>query len=228
MSAFAATSVSATQIASVDASESARSIVITHGIDSNGTDLDRLCARLSTDGFHVYKYVYSPSDGTGGLEAPARGMAEFVESNVPKDARFSVVAFSMGGLISRWYLDVLGGAARTDRFVTISSPHNGSTLGYLRLNDGGRDLRPGSDFIRKLEAHRGPIERGEIDAYTFWTPLDLMIMPAKSSVVPWAKSRKFIVPAHPLMVRDPGVADALVSVLKQPLAAIAESKVEIR
>ncbi|MEX1049058.1 MAG: hypothetical protein WED15_06000, partial [Akkermansiaceae bacterium] len=33
----------------------------------------------------------------------------------------SIVAFSMGGLVSRHYLQQLGGAARCDKLITISS-----------------------------------------------------------------------------------------------------------
>ncbi len=201
----------------VDSAEAgARHVVVTHGIDSDGGDLKTLIKALKDTGFAVHLFVYTPSDGSLGLEKPAEDLAKFVERELPSDARFSLVAFSMGGLITRWYLDMLGGAARVERYITISSPHNGSLMGNLRWNRGGEQLRPGSEFLRKLESNKGPVQSGEVEAHSFWTPLDLMIVPANSSVVPWAQEHKFWVAAHPLMLTDKDVLRALRDILAKP------------
>jgi triacylglycerol lipase len=193
-----------------------RHVVVTHGIDSDGGDLKMLINALKRTGFAVHLFVYVPSDGSLGLEKPAEDLAKFVERELPADTRFSLVAFSMGGLITRWYLDILGGAARVERYVTISSPHNGSLMANLRWNLGGEQLRPGSDFLRTLESNNGPVQSGKIEAYSFWTPLDLMILPANSSVVPWAKEHMFWVAAHPLMLTDKDVLKTLCEILARP------------
>ncbi len=193
-----------------------RHVLVTHGIDSNGADLKMLIAALEQKGFVVHLFVYAPSDGSLGLEKPAGDLVQFVKRELPPDARFSIVAFSMGGLVTRWYLDILSGAERVDRFITISSPHKGSLLGHLRRNRGGQQLCPGSDFLRQLESRNGPVQSGAIESHSFWTPFDLMIVPANSSVVPWAKEHKFWVAAHPLMLTDKRVLSTLCDILSRP------------
>ncbi len=195
-----------------------RSVVITHGIDSKGRDLDRLHARLKDGGFEVYRFVYAPSDGTVCLEDSASQLKAFVDTTLPVGTRFSMVAFSMGGLISRWYLDKLDGAARVDRFITLATPHRGTILGYLRHNLAGRQLRPRSRFLRDLENSNGPVQRGELESHSFWTSFDLMIVPAHSSNVSWASVRHFWVPAHPFMLSDHCVLEAVAETLARPLS----------
>jgi triacylglycerol lipase len=56
----------------------------------------------------------------------------------------------MGGLVSRYYLQRLGGIHRVRKFVTIATPHRGTWTGFLRANPGARDMRPGSAFLRDL------------------------------------------------------------------------------
>lgn len=42
------------------------------------------------------------------------------------DAKLVFIAHSMGGLVARWYLNHLGGAALTRKLITLGTPHRGS------------------------------------------------------------------------------------------------------
>ncbi len=196
--------------------EDSHHVVLTHGIDSKGHDLRPLQRRLLREGFTVHAFVYAPSDGRKPLDAAAADLAEFVRSRVPFGKRFTLIAFSMGGLVARWYLDMLGGTEHAQRLITIASPHRGSLLAWLRFTPGARQLRPGSDFLRALSARNGPVQSGQFETHSFWTPLDLMVVPPWSSRVPWASSnRAVLVLAHPLMLRDGRVHNAVIEILSQ-------------
>jgi triacylglycerol lipase len=106
----------------------------------------------------------------------------------------------MGALVSRYYLQRLEGRAHVRRFVSISGPHAGTLTGWLRYNPGARDMRPGSELLRGLSAEPAPF--GDVQVFTLWTPLDLMIVPASSSRLDGARERTIPVILHPLMVRD--------------------------
>src|SRR5205085_9859257 len=120
--------------------------------------------------------------------------------------------FSMGGLVSRYYLQRLGGLARVRHFVTLSTPHQGTWLACLVSNPGCRQMRPGSAFLGDLASDA---ERLQGVAFTsFWTPLDLIILPPRSSEVPCARNVKMLVALHPLMVWAPRCHRAVASALR--------------
>lgn len=48
-------------------------------------------------------------------------------------AEVQLICHSMGGLLARWFLDVLGGASVTRRLVTIGTPHRGAFDAALAL-----------------------------------------------------------------------------------------------
>ena len=124
-----------------------------------------------------------------------------IDDLFPKEQPLDFVAFSMGGLVCRYYLQRLGGLERTGRFVTISTPHRGSWLAWLLFNTGGRQMRPGSPFLRDLARDADRLEATRFTS--LWTPLDVMIVPSNSSVIPEARCRKIWCLMHPLMVLEP-------------------------
>ena len=178
-------------------------VILVHGINDTGARLDRLAAFLREQGRETYSLDLAPSNGSEGLDRLAHQVAAFVGSNFASNRRVDLVAFSMGGLVARYYLQRLGGIDRTDRLVTISTPHRGTMPALLSGKTGIRQMRPSSAFLRELNADLSPLER--LAFTSIWTPLDLMIVPANSSVLPVGRSHAVRVPAHVLMVYSPKV-----------------------
>lgn len=89
--------------------------------------------------------------------------------------KVNLVGHSMGGLVIRYAVDVLGLHDRVDRAVTIASPHGGSAFAYLadlvpgkrKLTRAAAQMRPGSHFLRDLD--RAAIEN--VDSRVRWTAL---------------------------------------------------------
>jgi triacylglycerol lipase len=104
----------------------------------------------------------------------------------------------MGGLVSRHYLQELGGAGRCERFFTISSPHNGTQAAWCYPGEGARQMRPGSEFLERLS--RSESKLGDMPVVSYRTPMDLIILPADSSVWERAENLEFPVLLHPLML----------------------------
>ncbi len=61
------------------------------------------------------------------------------------DAKLVFVCHSMGGLIARWFIEVLGGAELTERLITIGTPHRGSINALDSLANG---FAPGIGAMR--------------------------------------------------------------------------------
>jgi triacylglycerol esterase/lipase EstA (alpha/beta hydrolase family) len=67
------------------------------------------------------------------------------------DAQLSLVCHSMGGLVARYYAEVLGDRARIRQIITLGTPFGGSVKA-LRLLTDGKVLKAGllSDKLRRL------------------------------------------------------------------------------
>ncbi len=153
---------------------------------------------LESAGQEIHALDLVPSNGELGIGELAGQVARFAETSLP--ASFDLVGFSMGGIVGRYYLQRLGGLSRVRRFITLGSPHHGTYMGWLRGNPGAKQMRRGSAFLQDLNSDADVLR--QVDFTSIWTPFDLMILPASSSVITAAKSIRVSVPAHPLLVKD--------------------------
>jgi triacylglycerol lipase len=166
---------------------------------------------LSARGFRPLAVDLSPSNGAVGLEDLAAQLNTFVERELAPDEPFDLVGFSMGGLVSRYYVQCLGGAERVGRLITISSPHQGTYWAWIASNAGSRQMRPGSAFLRELNRDITALER--VRHASIWTPLDLMILPAKSSRL--GEDFQLIIGLHALMPRSRRCTELVGRLLQQ-------------
>jgi triacylglycerol esterase/lipase EstA (alpha/beta hydrolase family) len=190
-------------------------VLLVHGIWDTGAKLAAMKGHLEAQGFApVVSMDLRPNDGSAPLEALARQVAHQVQllrtqSGVEK---VDVVAFSMGTLVSRYYLQRLGGKAEVRKFVSISGPHRGTWTAFFSGKKGAQQMRPNSPFLQALEADSDPW--GEVDVTCLYTPMDLMIFPSGSSLLKQARTvRTFPVMLHHLMLTDTGVLSAVIEAL---------------
>lgn len=176
-----------------------------HGIFEDGQAFRSLRKRLETHGIECYVPQLKPSDGRGGLDKLAEGLKQYIDKEFGENEKFALVAFSMGGLVSRYYLQKLGGAERCEAFITVSSPHHGTATAYTYPTKGARQMRPNSPFLMELEATEDTL--GDMPIVSYRTPMDLIILPTKSSIWDRAENRSFTVALHPLMLHTKSVLD---------------------
>lgn len=173
--------------------------------------------RLQSEGWSdVVAVNLRPNDGSASLVELAgqvRDAAEALRSRV-KASAIDVIGFSMGALVSRYWLQRLDGREVARRFISISGPHHGTLTAYVSGAPGIAEMRPNSRFLQALGDDPAPWGGTEVHAY--WTPLDLIIVPPRSSVLPGATLRTFPVLLHPLMLSDRRVLDAVVATLRAP------------
>jgi triacylglycerol lipase len=176
-------------------------VVLVHGIKDDSRKMEPLARHLRAEGREAHALTYRPSWGQTGIDQLARQLGEEIDRRFAPGRPLDFVGFSMGGLVCRYYLQRLGGLERAGSLVTIATPHRGSWLAWLLPNAGGRQLRPGSPFLRDLAQDAARLKA--IRFTSLWTPMDAMIVPAASSVIPEARCRKLWCLAHPLMVLEP-------------------------
>ena len=192
-------------------------VVLVHGIWKTHTTFRRMARYLTERGFEVHGIDLTPNDGRTGIDELAAQVAKFIDATFPAGSPLDLVGFSMGGLVTRYYVQRLGGLSRVRRFITISAPHHGSQWAYLRKLPGYLQMRPESDFLNDLNGDLASLMG--LDFTSIWTPLDLMIMPPVSSRLGVGEEVLVAAPLHALMLEDPRSFKAVAAALSAPLRA---------
>jgi pimeloyl-ACP methyl ester carboxylesterase len=99
--------------------------------------------------------------------------------------RLDLVAFSMGGLVCRYWLEEMDG--RANRLIAVCTPHHGTTKGsgFADTSSSVRDLQPGSDFLKKLNDGSRPEGVGY---HSVRLSGDRTIRPGCSALLPGARN----------------------------------------
>lgn len=189
-------------------------VLFVHGIWDTGRIFDTMVERLRARGFvHLHALDLSPPDASVPLAEYGR-QVDVAARKLLADSRaerLDIVGFSMGTLAARWWLVKRGGRELARRFVSIAGPQHGTWTAFFNWLPGAVDMRPGSEFLRELASD--PAGFGGVEVISMWTPMDLMIIPASSGVLPGSEERKFRVPLHGLMPSDARVIDAVAEAL---------------
>jgi triacylglycerol lipase len=189
-------------------------VVLVHGITDTFSIFKSMTQKFERLGWEVYSLDLIPSNGDCELDQLAKQLSDFINQQLPNQP-IDLVGFSMGGLVSRYYVQRLGGIDRVQRFITISAPHNGTVSAYLSQRPGCVQMRPNSAFLNDLNQDVTMLDR--INFTSIWTPLDGIIIPAKSSVIPAGESIQIKVPLHAWMVSDPRSISLVAEALRQPV-----------
>ncbi|HEY9750404.1 MAG TPA: triacylglycerol lipase [Allocoleopsis sp.] len=196
-------------------------VLLIHGINDTEAVFHSMSRYLNRFGWLVHSLSLTPNNGHLGLEHLAAQVAHYVARNFAPDQPFDLVGFSMGGIVSRYYVQRLGGIQRVKRFVTIASPHQGTWIAYGSQRPGCVQMRPGSPFLQDLNQDVEMLE--QLHFTSIWTPLDLMIVPANSSLMPVGQSVPVWVPSHAWMVSHPYSLQAVAASLKTSLPSSSSS-----
>jgi len=192
-------------------------VLLVHGIADSAASMRIIQERLARDGRESLAITLKPGDGSVSHEALSLQLRDYVRDHFLPNERFDLVGFSMGGLVCRYYVQFLKGRRQVDRLITISSPNHGTLLAFLNSRAGCKEMRPGSAFLQKLNRDCSTLR--DLNVTSLWTPLDLIILPAKSSRLPCGTNRKIPVLAHPLMILQRRPLDEIAKALSQPLSA---------
>ncbi|MEQ8752477.1 MAG: alpha/beta fold hydrolase [Coleofasciculus sp. G1-WW12-02] len=193
-------------------------VVLVHGIFRTSSVFRKLSPYLQKKGFSVYSIDLKPNNATLGLDEMAAQLADFINQTFPPNQPIDLVGLSMGGLVTRYYVQRLGGINRVQRYITIAAPHHGTWLAYLLNRRACVQMRPGSPLIEDLNRDVQMLER--LNFTSIWTPWDFIIIPGNSSQMPVGKNVKVSVLAHACMVINSHSMQAVASALSEPFYQI--------
>ena len=175
-------------------------VILVHGIHSDSRDMTRMARHFRAEGREVFTPDLSPNGGEATIEELGRQLADYAAKHVGRGRKFDLVGFSMGGLVSRYYVQRLGGAERVGHLVTIAAPHHGTVLARLHPGAGAAEMRRDSAFLRELARDDATLAR--VKFTSFYTPLDLVVFPASSSAMPQARNVRVWASLHPSLILE--------------------------
>lgn len=165
-------------------STAVRPVILLHGLFHNRAVWFLMKQRLEQCGIPVVTVNLPPFEMVETLGRKISATVE--EALVTYDAeQVDIVGHSMGGLLARYYIEIMGGDKRVNRCVLLGTPNSGSKLAPFALSPMGRDLMPGSDFLNELNAL--PLS-SSVSYTTVFSQHDNLVIPASSAELPGALS----------------------------------------
>ena len=145
--------------------------------------------RLRSAGYDVTVLVY-PDYGLGDIRTNSQRLANTIASVRARTgaAKVDLVAHSMGGLVSRYYIKNLGGAATVDSLIMMGTPNYGTSLAnvasFLTFGscvgiDACNQMASGSSFLNDPNAGDDTI--GSVRYTSIATSVDLVVTPYKNA-----------------------------------------------
>lgn len=175
-------------------------VLFVHGLSGNAGNWAVMIARLQADGWpsnKLFAYTFSnPLDMSDGANVRnAQEVAAWVNNikRVTGASKIDIVAHSMGGLSTRYYLKFMGGAANVDDYITLGSPHHGTIFALYG------DMRIGSPFLTRLNTP--PEVPSGIQCTAIYSPIDELVQPYTTAMLSGCDNRRVIC-GHIAMLTD--------------------------
>jgi triacylglycerol lipase len=128
----------------------ANPVVLVHGWNGSASSMATLKANFEASGRQAFSLTLPGQNNV----TNAQTLATFIASVKAQTgaSQVDLVAHSMGGLSTRYYLKNLGGTANVAQYVSLGSPHYGLALAcFLGTNSGGQ-MCPWSSFLSALNS----------------------------------------------------------------------------
>lgn len=194
-------------------SQSKMKVILVHGIFDTGRVFKHMASHLEASGHECHAPNLKPSNAGLGISDLSMKLKNYIDQHIGVDQPIAIIGFSMGCMVSRYYLQILEGHKRTKAFFAISGPHSGTMTAYFYPSKGAKDMRPNSRFLADLAMTENRLEN--IRLYSYRTPFDAMIVPSKSSDWKIANNKRANALVHSLMLRDRSVISDIIKNLRR-------------
>jgi pimeloyl-ACP methyl ester carboxylesterase len=152
-----------------------RPVLLVHGYGLNRRCFHFLKTYLHTRGWGwVWAINHRPLSSPISVFAERLGRAvDRLRAETGAD-QIDIVAHSMGGLVSAWYMAKLDGAQHVRRLITLGTPWSGSRTHVFGLRREARDVAPGAEVISDIRDLKA-------DVVAIWSHFDHLVIPNSSA-----------------------------------------------
>jgi len=185
-----------------DVAEGEPVVVVLHGLFATAGALRPLRRRIElATGCRTGSFSYEPGCDLTTLVERLRGLLGTLPATSPID----LVGHSMGGVVSRYYVQVGDGDPRVRQTISLASPFRGSNIAKFVPDFFCHDLGPDSAVLHRLLRHHD--RAAHIPHTSIASTHDQLVWPWHSAIYP--HGRRVIISAcgHNTLLFDPTVAE---------------------
>lgn len=185
-------------------------VLLVHGYLCNRGAWWWLRGKLRSAGFDVVTVTLEPP--LADLDRLTLALSRRVEELCAGSGRgkIALVGHSMGGLVCLSYLRRFG-PDRVRRLVTLATPYHGTRAARLSFGPNGREMRPGSKWLRELAAYSPAVP-----ALTIWSTHDSLVVPQDSARLSGAREIVLTALGHVAMLFSLAVLRHIEGELREP------------
>lgn len=158
-------------------------VLLVHGYGMNRSNFLILQKRLKKAGFEEI-YTINLKTHKHYIEEMAedlKGKIDLIYSLY--GMRVCIISHSLGGLVSRYYIQFLEGYKKVNLLITLGTPHQGTEFYIFGPFKSAYQMNPRGEMIRKLnEENLHLLEMVKI--YSIWSPFDYAVLPPEFAKVP--------------------------------------------
>ncbi len=187
-----------------------RPIFLVHGLWNNPKLFEKLIKKIKEDEFQLYRPHLPHKFGNTSLRDLARDLDSKIDELVGSKIDIDIVGFSMGGLISRIWLQNHNGFLRTKRFFSIGTPHFGTYTAQMipsSFMPGIAEMKRGSSLLSQLNNDLTSLEK--VECISFFTKWDLMSFPGWQAKLSIGDSYQIPVLTHKELITNTNSLDIL-------------------
>lgn len=172
-------------------------VVFVHGYTGNASNWTTAKSVFQLNGWSSSKLFAYEYNSYGNNITNAQGLAAFV-NNVKSQtgaSKVAIVNHSMGGLVSQYYLKVLGGHTSVSHLASIAGANHGTTFASACLiYTTCQQMYPGSSFISQISA--GDETPGDTKYASWYSACDGIILPYTSTRLSGATNNNVLCQTH--------------------------------
>ena len=187
-----------------------RPLVLVHGLWNTPKLFNRLRRRLDQPESLLFTPHLPDNLGRKKIGELAVELDSKIKNKFGSDVVIDLLGFSMGGLISRVWLQDFKGYMRVRRFFSVGSPHKGTLTAQIvpyYLFPGIAEMKFGSQLIKSLETDSLKLEN--IECRSYFCRSDLMSFPGFMSVLPTGITCPVPVLNHKALIKHSNGIDLL-------------------
>ncbi|MCX5144954.1 MULTISPECIES: triacylglycerol lipase [unclassified Streptomyces] len=195
--AAAPTATPAARSAAVQPLSTSTPVVFVHGYTGNASNWVTARSVFQLNGWsssNLFAYEYN---SYGNNITNAQGLATFVNNVKARTgaSKVAIVNHSMGGLVSQYYLKVLGGNTSVSHLASIAGANHGTTYaGACLIYTTCQQMYPGSSFISQITS--GDETPGDTKYATWYSACDGIILPYTSTRLSGATNNNVLCQTH--------------------------------
>lgn len=190
-------------------------LLLVHGLICNRGNWFWFRRQLEQRGYRVYTVDYTPPFTQIANYAPqiARAVDEILKATGAK--RLVLIGHSMGGLVSRAYLDQFG-ADKVAHVITLGTPHLGTWMTNLAVGPNVRNMAEDSPWLAGLREREAARSAQPYANFTcVYTHHDNLVTPQTNAALPGAEHIALSGIGHVSLALSGGVVKHVLSVLER-------------